>query len=96
MPSIRTHFPVKNIRTDVVVHPVEEHTFAVELESTDAFDADKDPKNETVASIKPPNLIVQKTRTKGWVILQEGTFDLTHDEVQALGAAIENNYHQAL
>lgn len=96
MPSFRTHFPVKNVRTDVVVTPVEENTFAIELESTDPFDEEKDPKNETVSSMRPPNLIVQKTKTQGWVILQEGTFDLTNDEVQALGMAIENDYHRAI
>ena len=96
MPSFRTHFPVKDIRTDVVVTPVEENTFAIELESTDVFDEEKDPKNQTVASMNPPNLIVQKTKTKGWVILQPGTFDLTHKEVQALGMAIENQSTRAL
>ncbi len=96
MPSFRTHFPVKNVRTDVVVTPLEDHCFAIELESTDAFDEDKDPKKETVSSINPPDLIVQKTKTKGWVILQSGTFDLTDDEVQALGSAVENSSGQAL
>ncbi|KAA8483371.1 hypothetical protein BDE36_2704 [Arcticibacter tournemirensis] len=96
MPSFRTHFPVKNVRTDVIVTPVEDHTFTIELESTDAFDEDTDPKHETVSSRNAPNLIVQKTKTKGWVILQPGTFDLNNEEVQALGRAIENGSSKAL
>jgi hypothetical protein len=91
MPAFKTHFPIDGIRTDVTVTRLETNMFAIELESTNAFDEDKDPKNETVASQKPPNLIVQKTKTGGWVILDEGSFDLSNTDLQALGKAIENN-----
>ena len=92
MPAFKTHFPVKGVRTDVTVTQVEDNLFAIELESTNAFDEDKDPKNETVVSQKEPNLIVQKTKTSGWVILDEGSFDLDHNDLQELGKAIENDY----
>lgn len=91
MPAFKTHFPLKGVRTDVTVTPVENNMFAIELESANAFDEDKDPKNETVVSQKPPNLIVQKTKNSNWVILDEGSFDLNQDDLQALGRAIEND-----
>ena len=91
MPGFKTHFPVKGVRTDVQVTPVENNMFAIELESSNAFDEDTDPKNTTIASQKPPNLIVQKTKTGGWVILDQGTFDLNNEDLQALGKAIEND-----
>jgi hypothetical protein len=91
MPSFRTHFPIRGLRHDVVVTPVEDNLFSVQLESTDAFDPDTRPGEETVASRKEPNLVVQKTKTGGWVILDEGTFDLDQDDLQALGRAIEND-----
>ena len=96
MPDFRTYFPVKGVRTDVVVTPLEDNCFAIELESTDVFDEEKDPKNQTVASKKAPNMIIQKTKTKGWVILQPGTFDLSFEETQALGSAIEGSSNQAI
>jgi len=91
MPGFRTHFPIKGVRTDIRVTPVEDSMFAIEIESTDAFDSDRDPKNETVASEKPPALIVQKTKTNNWVILDEGDFDLNAEDLKALGMAIEND-----
>lgn len=96
MPSFRTYFSLKNARTDVVVTPLEDHCFGIELESTDVFDEDRDPKKQTISSMKPPLLIVQKTKTKGWVILQSGSMELTNQDLQALGRAIENSSKQAL
>lgn len=89
MPSFKTHFPIKGIRTDVTVTSLDEDMFAVELESADAFDNDKDPRRETISSVKEPNLIIQKTRTQDWVILKEGSFDLDHQDLKELGKAIE-------
>jgi len=91
MLGFKTHFPIKGARTDVIITPFEKHMFAIELESTDPFEADRNPKSETVASQKPPHLIVQKTSTKGWVILDQGSFDLNDEDLQALGRAIEND-----
>jgi hypothetical protein len=91
MQAFKTHFPVKGVRTDVTVTPVDDNTFAIELESVDVFDEDRDPKKETVASMKEPNMIVQKTKTQGWLILNEGSFDLDQNDLDALGKAIENN-----
>lgn len=89
MPSFKTHFPIKGIRTDVTVTSLEEDMFAIELESADAFDDDKDPRRETISSVKVPNLIIQKTRTQDWIILNEGSFDLDHKDLKELGKAIE-------
>ena len=91
MRAFKTHFPVKGVRTDVTVTPVEENTFAIELESADAFEEDRDPKHETVASMHEPNMIVQRTKTQGWIIMDAGTFDLNEEDLQALGKAIEDN-----
>ncbi|MGV3508002.1 MAG: hypothetical protein ACO1N7_01840 [Sphingobacteriaceae bacterium] len=91
MQAFKTHFPVKGVRTDITVTPVENNMFAVELESADAFEEDRDPKKETVSSMNPPNMIVQKTKTQGWVILDEGTFNLNDEDLQALGKAIEDD-----
>ena len=91
MQAFKTHFPIKGVRTDVTVIPVEGNTFAIELESADAFEEDKNPKHETVASMKEPNMIVQKTKTQDWIILDEGTFELNQEDLQELGKAIENN-----
>ena len=91
MTGFRTHFPIKGVRTDVVITPVENHMFAVELESTDAFDEETDPKNKTIASQNAPNLIVQKTKTGNWLILDEGSFNLNDEDLQALGKAIERD-----
>jgi len=90
MPSFKTHFPIKGVRTDVTITPLEDNIFSIELESTDAFDEDKNPKSETVASKNAPNLLVQKSKT-GWAILDEGSFDLNSEDLKALGNAIENN-----
>lgn len=90
MPSFRTHFLVKNVRTDVVITPLEDNCYAIELESTDAFDEDRDPKKQTVSGMKQPDLIVQKTSAQRWVIIQPGSFDLSGDDLKALGKAIEN------
>ena len=91
MQAFKTHFPVKGVRTDITVTPVENNMFAVELESADAFEEDRDPKKETVSSMNPPNMIVQTTKTHGWVILDEGTFNLNDEDLQALGKAIEDD-----
>ncbi|WP_207426232.1 hypothetical protein [Pedobacter sp. SYSU D00535] len=91
MAGFRTHFLLKGVRTDVHVNQVEDSLFAIELESANAFDEEKDPKNTTIASQRPPNLIVQKTKTEGWVILDQGSFELNHEDLQALGRAIEND-----
>lgn len=91
MQAFKTHFPVKGVRTDVTVTPVEDNMFAIELESADAFEEDKDPKHETVASMKEPNMIVQKTKSQDWVILETGSFNLSQKDLQELGKAIENN-----
>jgi hypothetical protein len=91
MRAFRTHFPIKGVRTDVRITPVEENMFAVELESADAFEQDLDPKQETVASMKEPGMIVQRTKTQGWLILNEGSFDLNDEDLQELGKAIESN-----
>lgn len=91
MQAFKTHFPVKGVRTDVTVTPVEDNMFAIELESADAFEEDRDPKRETIASMKEPNMIVQRTKTQGWIILDEGTFNLNQEDLQELGKAIENN-----
>ena len=91
MQAFKTHFPIKGVRTDVTVTPVEDNMFAIELESADAFEEDRDPKRETVSSMKAPNLIVQRTKTQGWLILDEGTFNLNDEDLQELGKAIENN-----
>jgi hypothetical protein len=91
MQAFKTHFPVKGVRTDVTVTQVEDTMFAIELESADAFEEDKDPKRETVASMKEPSMIVQKTKNQGWLILNEGSFDLNENDLQELGKAIENN-----
>lgn len=89
MPAFKTHFPVKGVRTDVTVTPIEENMFAIELESADAFEEDKDPKRETISSVKEPNLIVQKTKTQDWIILNQGSFDLSQNDLKELGKAIE-------
>ncbi len=91
MPGFRSHFPLKGVRTDIQVTPVENNMFAIELESTNAFDEEKNPRSSTVASQRPPNLIVQKTKNGGWVILDQGTFDLNDADLQALGRAIEQD-----
>lgn len=91
MQAFKTHFPVKGVRTDVTVTPVEDNTFAIELESADAFEEDRDPKRETVASMKEPGTIVQKTKSQDWIILQEGSFKLNEEDLQGLGKAIEEN-----
>lgn len=89
MQAFKTHFPVKGVRTDVTVRPLEDNLFAIELESADAFEEDRDPKKETVASLKEANMIVQKTKTQDWIILDEGTFNLNQEDLQELGKAIE-------
>ena len=91
MQAFKTHFPIKGVRTDVTVTPVEANTFAIELESADAFEEDRDPKRETIASMNEPNMIVQKTKTQEWIILNEGNFNLNQDDLQELGKAIEEN-----
>ena len=91
MQAFKTHFPIKGIRTDVTVTPVEKNMFAIELESADAFEKDRDPKKETVSSMNPPNMIIQRTKSQDWIILDEGTFNLNQEDLQELGRAIENN-----
>ncbi|WP_207533267.1 hypothetical protein [Desertivirga arenae] len=89
MPGFKTHFPIKGVRTDVTITPLEDNIFSIALESTDAFDEDTNPRSETVASRNVPNLLVQKTKN-GWAIMDEGTFDLNSEDLKALGNAIEN------
>jgi len=96
MSAFKTHFPIKAVRTDVIATQVEQNTFAIELESTDAFEKDRDPKHETVSSMREPGLIIQKTKTQGWVILNEGNFDLDQNDLQELGKAIERDYEGLL
>ena len=96
MAAFKTYFPIKGVRTDVSIRAIEDRCFSIELETTDAFNEDTDPKNETLSSVNEPSLIVQKTITGGWVILNEGSFDLNHDDLQSLGRAIEKNFKQAL
>jgi|GEM_PF-964069 len=91
MQSFKTHFPIRGIRTDVTVTPVDDNMFSIELESADAFAEETDPKKETFASRNPPNLIVQKTKSQDWIILNEGTFNLNQEDLKALGKVIENN-----
>ncbi|HEY0053926.1 MAG TPA: hypothetical protein VGB63_01105 [Pedobacter sp.] len=91
MQAFKTHFPVKGVRTDVTVTPVEENMFAIELESADAFEEDRDPKHETLAGMKEPSMIVQKTKSQDWVILNEGSLNLDQEDLAELGRAIENN-----
>lgn len=91
MQAFKTHFPIKGVRTDVTVTPVETNMFAIELESLDAFEEFTDPKKETFSSKKPPNMIVQKTKSQDWIILDEGSFNLSQEDLQELGKAIENN-----
>ena len=91
MRAFKTHFPVKGVRTDVTATQVEENMFAIELESADAFEEDRDPKRETLASMKEPGMIVQKTKSQNWIILNEGSFNLDQEDLMELGKAIEGN-----
>lgn len=91
MQAFKTHFKIKGVRTDVTVKPLEENMFGIELESADAFDEDTDPKKETLSGAKPPNLIVQKTKSQEWIIINEGSFNLNEEDITELGKAIENH-----
>ncbi len=95
MPSFRTHFVVKGSRIDIKVTPVEDNCFVIEKETSDAFDESSDPKKETVASRKEPGMIVQKTKSNEWVILDQKAFELDQKDLKELGKAIENGSLQA-
>ncbi|WP_423145966.1 hypothetical protein [Rubrolithibacter danxiaensis] len=90
MRSFKTNFPIDGVPTFVTVIQMEDGSFSVELEST-GMDEDKDPKKETVAAMRTPDLLVQHTKNGTWIILDQGTFDLNNEDLQALGRAIENN-----
>lgn len=96
MRTIRTHFLYKNIRTDIVVTLVEDKTFAVDLESTDVFDDNLNLKQSETTSATAPGMIIQKTRSNEWLVLQPGDWDLNHKEVQTLGRAIESSFNHPL
>jgi hypothetical protein len=90
MRAFKTNFPIKGVPTFVTVTQLEDGTFSVELEGT-GMDEDKDPRKETIAARRIPDLLVQHTRNGTWLILDQGTFDLNDEDLQALGRSIENN-----
>ncbi len=90
MRAFKTNFPIKVVPTFIQVTQLDDGSFAIELEST-GMEEDTDPTKETFASKKAPDLIVQHTKNGSWMILDEGSFNLTHEDLQALGRAIETN-----
>lgn len=90
MRSFKINFPRQGVPTFVTVTQLEDGSFAVKLEST-GMDEDTDPKKETVAAMKAPDLIVQHTKNGNWIILDQGNFELDDKDLQGLGRAIENN-----
>ena len=91
MRAFKTHFPVKGVRTDVTVTQVEESMFTIELESADPFEEDRDPKHESLSGRKEPGMIVQKTKSQDWIILNEGSLNLDQEDLVKLGKAIESD-----
>lgn len=90
MRSFKINFPVKGIPTFVTVTKLDGGTFSVELEST-GMDEDKDPRKETVAARRKPDMLVQHTKNGTWIMISgEGEFDLNTEDLQALGRAIED------
>jgi hypothetical protein len=90
MRAFKTNFPIKGVPTFVQITQLEDGSFAVELEST-GMEEDTDPTKETVASKRMPDLIVQHTKNGSWMILDEGSFNLNQEDLQALGRAIETS-----
>jgi len=90
MRSFKTNFPIKGIPTFVTVTQLDDGTFSVQLEST-GMEEDIDPVKETVSARRNPDLLVQHTKNGTWIILEQGTFDLNNEDLQALGHAIEDN-----
>lgn len=90
MLAFKTYFPIKGIRTDVTVTPLDNDCFGVELETT-GMSEETDPAKETHAAMRSPDLVVQHTAKGQWMILDEGSFDLNDEDLQALGRAIEHH-----
>ena len=90
MRAFKTNFPIKGVSTFVTITQLDDGTFSIELEGT-GMDEDKAPGKETVAARRTPDLLVQHTKNGTWIILDQGTFDLNNEDLQALGRAIENN-----
>ena len=91
MRSFKINFPVKGVPTFVTVTKLDDGTFSVELEST-GMDEDKDPRKETIAARRIPDLLVQHTKNGTWIIISgQGDFDLNTEDLQSLGRAIEDN-----
>ena len=90
MQGFKTYFPKNGHRTDITVTPLEHDCFGIELEST-GMEEDRDPTKETFAAMKAPDLVVQKTHTGDWVIIDQGTFELDAEDLKALGRAIEKD-----
>lgn len=88
MRSFRISFLLKGVSTFVTVTQLEDGTFSIQLERT-GMDEDQDKK--TTAVRPGPDLLVQHTKNGTWIILEQGTFELNNEDLQALGHAIEDN-----
>ena len=90
MNGFKTHFLQNGRRTDISVSPLDNNCFGIRLEST-GMDEGLDPTKETHAAMHAPDLIVQHTKNGQWMIMDQGTFELNDEDLQALGRAIEEN-----
>lgn len=88
MRSFKTNFPIKGVPTFVTVTQLDDGTFSIQLESTGM---EEYPEKETAAARPNPDLLVQHTKNGTWIILEQGTFELNNEDLQALGHAIEES-----